>query len=213
PLCDERFHNRSEREWLHVHVEQEGDSTYCIFRVQRAENEVARHGRSYSRCPPFRYRELRRCAHTGFGHTPFLPVLFTLARATPRWAAIRRARAPLFTRVSSAVLLFRAGFSAVLLFSAGFSAVFFPFAASSSFAFFSAFDCFCTFFGLSACFCGSFFASSFFDFVSASSFSPSASGFSSFSSFPFSPSFGASPSSPSMNAILSPTFTLPPSSP
>src|SRR4029450_7875786 len=175
PLCDERFHNRSEREWLHVHVEQEGDSTYCIFRVQRAENEVARHGRSYSRCPPFRYRELRRCAHTGFGHTPFLLVLFTLARATPRWAAIRRARAPLFTRASSAVLLFSAVFSAVLLFSAVFSAVllfsavfsavFFPFAAAFSLAFFAAFDCFSTFFGLSACFCGSFFASSFFGFV------------------------------------------------
>jgi hypothetical protein len=46
PLRDERFHHRGEQERFHVHVEQAGDAADGIVRVQRAENEMTRHGRS-----------------------------------------------------------------------------------------------------------------------------------------------------------------------
>jgi hypothetical protein len=45
-LCDERFHHRGEQERFHVHVEQAGDAADGIVGVQRAENEMTRHGRS-----------------------------------------------------------------------------------------------------------------------------------------------------------------------
>ena len=44
PLRDKRFHNRSEQEWFDIHVEQACYPADCVIRVQRAENEVARHG-------------------------------------------------------------------------------------------------------------------------------------------------------------------------
>src|SRR4029453_9109397 len=43
PLCDERFHDRSEQERLHLHVEQARDAPDGIVRVQRAENKVTGH--------------------------------------------------------------------------------------------------------------------------------------------------------------------------
>ena len=122
------------------------------------------------------------------------PVPFTLEISTPSSAAIRRATGDAFTRASS-----------------GFSIAGIRFSASGSF--FSTFGCGAFFFSFSSAFGSSGFSS----FFTSSSFgfsfffsSSLASGSFSFSSFSF--SLGASSPSPPMNAILSPTFTLPPSS-
>ena len=129
---------------------------------------------------------------------PSGPVPFTLARSTPSSAPIRRATGDAFTRAS-----WGCGGGRVGCVGAGDTP------ASTAFSFFS-------FFG-SPFFSGFFFSSS---FLGSFSFALTSSGFSSsfssstsgFSSFPFSSSLGASSPSPPMNAILSPTFTLPPSS-
>ena len=125
---------------------------------------------------------------------PSGPVPFTLERSTRSSAAIRRATGDAFTRASSALSIFVAGFSGSAFFSAfGGAAAFFSSCASVVGV--SSFGC-SAFFGFS-----SFFSSSL------------AFGFSSFSSFSFffSSSLGASSPSPPTKAILSPTFTLPPS--
>ena len=122
---------------------------------------------------------------------PSGPVPFTLDRSTPSSAAILRATGDAFTRASSGFSIFGAGFSGPVFFSAFGGASFF-----SSFSSVSGFS--------------SFGSSAFFGF-SSFGFSSFFSSFSSFS-FSFSSSFGASSSSPPMKAILSPTFTLPPSS-
>ncbi len=119
---------------------------------------------------------------------PSGPVPLTLARSTPSSTATRRATGEAFTRASSPFSIFGAGFSA----SACFSAL-------------GAAPCFSSFF--SAGFASAFFSSFFSVFASAGASSFFASFFSSFFS-----SADASSPSPLMKAILSPTFTLPPSS-
>ena len=133
---------------------------------------------------------------------PSGPVPLTLASSTPSSAATRRATGDAFTRASSGFSTFGAGFSSSAFFSALGGVAFF----SSSF---STLGSSFSFFGFSSFSAGSSFASSFFSSLALGFYSSSASFFlSAFSSS----SFGVFSSSPPMNAILSPTFTFPPSS-
>ena len=121
---------------------------------------------------------------------PSGPVPLTLARSTPNSAATRRATGDAFTRASPPLSIFAAGFCASGFFSAFFSSLF-----SEGFS---------SFFSVGF---GSAFFSSFSSALASAVFSFGLSSFSGASSF-----LGASSPSPPMNAILSPTFTFPPSS-
>src|SRR5438046_2961472 len=66
-LGDKRFHDRSEQERLHIHVEQTSDAADRVVRVQRAENKVTGH-----RCAD---RDVRRLDVTNLAHHDNVRVL------------------------------------------------------------------------------------------------------------------------------------------